>query len=154
MKWVSFKESCEHLPQTLPAMQHHSEMANLPRDVLEQFFPLSNYFPFQCVTAGLCSPVPLQIAPTRCLRLPSRMKDHAVTVWGSWRGCHQPGCLHGDRAEHLCCHRELWHSCIYQTVTYFSPSAIGCHILVSRSPVSHSTWSFSSEERAEEFCCD
>lgn len=65
MKWVSCKESCEHLPRTLPAMWHHSEMANLPLGVLEQFSPLSKSFPFRGVAAGLGSPAPLQIAPTR-----------------------------------------------------------------------------------------
>lgn len=102
-------KSCQQCSST-------QKMANLPLDVLEQFLPLSNYFPFRCITAGLCSPVPLQMAPSRCLRLLSWGKDHAVIVWGSWRGCHRPGCLHGNRAEHLCCRGELWHSWMCQTL--------------------------------------
>lgn len=133
MKWVSLKESCEHLPQILPAMQLLSEMANLPLDILEQFFPLSIFFPFRCVTAGLCSPVPLQMAPTRCLRLPSQMKHHAVTVWGSWRS---RGARGQGRAS-LLPRRAVKQLNVSDTSS--SPSAKGCHIPVSRSPVPHST---------------
>lgn len=90
MKWVSFKESCEHLPQTLPEMQHHSEMANLPLDVLQQFSSLSKYFPFRCVAAGLGLPVPPQIAPTRVSQasLPAE-EPCGDGGLGSWRGRRQ-----------------------------------------------------------------
>lgn len=78
-------------------MQHYPEMANLPLAVLQQFPPLSKYFHFRCVAADLVSPG-FTYTHMGVSGFPSKLKGRVVL--------HQPGCLHGDRAEHLYCRGE------------------------------------------------